>query len=74
MNLCSSVHNLEKFWSNPGTVHIEILLHWLIYIRDKNNWGLVYYAKKEYAPPSDLLRQYVINNKDQLMVFSAYFR
>ena len=42
----------------------------LSYIRYKNNLGLRYYAKIEDAPLSNLLRQYIINTENQLMVLS----
>ena len=31
MYLCFAAHNLAKFSSNPGKVHIESLVHFLIY-------------------------------------------
>ena len=39
------------------------------YIRDKNNFGLIYYAKIEDAYLSDLLLKAVINTENQLIVF-----
>ena len=62
MDLCSTVHNMEKFSSNTGKVYFEGLLHLLRYIRKKNNLGLIYYAKIEDAPLFSLLIQSSINN------------
>ena len=56
MDLCFSIHNLEKFSSNTGKVHFEGLVHLMRYIRDRYNLGLKYYANIEDAPLSDLLR------------------
>ena len=57
VDLCFSVHKLEKFSLGPGKVNFESLVHNLRYIRDNNNLGLKYYAKIEDSPLSDLLRQ-----------------
>ena len=57
VDLCFSVHKLAKFFSNPGKVHFEALVHLLIYIRYKKNLGLKYYSKIKDAPLSDLLIQ-----------------
>ena len=56
------VHKLEKFSSNPGKLHFEGLVHLLIYIMYNNYFGLIYYAKIEDAPLSDLLRQAIIKS------------
>ena len=69
VDLSFSVHNLEKFSSNPGKVHFEVLVHLLRYIRYNNTLGLNYYADTKDAPVSDLLRQVIINTDNQLMVF-----
>ena len=45
VDLCFTVHNLEKNSSNPGEVHFEVLVHLLRYIRYNNNLGLKYYSK-----------------------------
>ena len=58
------------FSSNPGKVHFEGLVHWLIYIRYRKNLGFRYHAKIEDASLSDFLRQSGISNESQLMVFS----
>ena len=72
MDLCFSVHTLAKFSSNYGKVHFEGLVHLLRYIRDNKNLGLIYYTKIEDAAISDLLRQAIIKNENQVMVFSDY--
>ena len=69
MNLSFSVHKLEKFSSNPGKVNFEGLVHLLNYIRDNMTLGLKYYADKNDAPLSQLLRQAIINTENQLMDF-----
>ena len=56
VDLSFSVHKLAKFSENPRTVHFEILVHILRYIRDNNTLGLKYYANMNDAPISDLLR------------------
>ena len=70
MYLCFSVHKLVKFLSNTGKVHFEFLVHLLRYIRYNNNLGLIYYDNIEDVPLSDILIQSIINNENQLMVFS----
>ena len=72
MNLCFTAHNLEKSSSNPGKLHFEGLVQLLIYIRDKNNFRLKYYANIEEAHLSDLLIKVIINTENQLMVLSDY--
>ena len=42
----------------------------LRYTRDNMNLGLIYYAKIEDAPLSEILRQDIINSKNQLTVLS----
>ena len=64
------MHKLELFSSSPGKVNFEGLVHLLIYIRDRNNLGLKYYAKIEDAPLSDLLGNYIIITDNQLTMFS----
>ena len=39
-----AVHKCAKFFSNPGKVHFEGLVHFFRYIRDNKNLGLKYYA------------------------------
>ena len=65
-----SVHKLETFSPNPGKVHFDGLVHLLRYIRDSKTLGLKYYADMKYVTLSDLLRQSIITNKNQLMAFS----
>ena len=65
-----SVHKLEKFSSNPGKVHFELLVHILRYIRYYKTLGLKYYADMKYAPVSDLLRQSGIKTENHLIYFS----
>ena len=55
--------------SNTGKVHFQGLVHFLRYIRDNKNLGLVYYSKIEDAPIYNLFRQAIIKNENQLMVF-----
>ena len=55
MYLCSSLHQLEKFSSNPGKLQFEVLVHLFIHIRDKKNLGLRYCSKIWDAPLSELL-------------------
>ena len=69
MDLCFSVHKLEHFSSNPVKVHFEGLVHLLIYIRGKNNFGLDILCQNiEDAPLSDLLIQANIKTENQFMV------
>ena len=67
-----SVHKLEKFSSNPGKVHFEVLVHLLRYIRYNKTLGLNYYGYINDAPLSDLLRQANVKTDNQLMAFSDY--
>ena len=69
VDLCFSVHNMGNFSSNPGKVHFEGLVHLLGYMRDIKNLGLKYYASIEDATLSDILRQDIIKNDNQLMMF-----
>ena len=46
------------------------MVHLWRYIRDNNTLGLKYYADIDYSPVSDLLRQSIINDENQLMDFS----
>ena len=68
--LIFAVHKLAKFLSNLGKVHFEWLVNVLRYIRENKILGLNHYDDMKYAPFSDLLRQAIINTKNQLMVFS----
>ena len=72
VDLSVAVHNLAKFSSNTGKVHFEGLIHLLRYIRDNKTLGLKYYADMNAAPVSDLLRQYSIKTKNNLMAFSDF--
>ena len=66
------MHKLAKFSSNPGKVHIEVLVHLLRYVSCNNTLGLNYYADMNDAPVSDLLRRASINTENQLIYFSDY--
>ena len=70
VDLSFAVHKLAKFSANPGKVHCELLIHLLIYIREKKTLGLKYYADLNDAPVTDLLRQANIKTKNHLMSFS----
>ena len=59
-----------NYSSNPGKVKFEGLVHLLRSIRDKNNLGLKYHSKIDYAPLYELLRQSSINTETQLVVVS----
>ena len=72
VNLSFSVHKLANFSSNPGKVNFEGLVHLLRYIRHNKTLGLKYYDDVKDAPLSDLLRQYNIKTKNQLMAFSDF--
>ena len=52
------------------TIHIDIIIHVLSYIKEKNNLGLIYYARIDNAFLSDILKQANINTETRLMVFS----
>ena len=60
VDLSFSVQKLEKFSSNPGKVHFEVLVHILSYISYNKTFGLNYYADINGAPVSCLLRQSTI--------------
>ena len=60
----------ENISSNPGKIYFEGLVHLLRYITNNKNLSLMFYAKIENAPLSDLLRQDIINTENQFMVFS----
>ena len=60
-----TVHQLEKFSSNPGKVKLK---DW--YIRYNKTLVLKYYADMKDEHSSDLLIQTNINTKNQLMAFS----
>ena len=70
MDLSFAVHKLGKFSANPGKVHFEVLIHFLINIRHYNNLGLKYYADLNDAPVTDILRQANNKTKNHLMEFS----
>ena len=72
VDLCFSVHKLEKFSSNPGKVNFEDLVQLFRYIKDENDLGLSHHANIEDTPLSDLLRQSRIKTKKKLMVFCDY--
>ena len=67
---CST--QVVKVFINSGKVHFEGLVKLLRYIRYNNNMGLIYYAKIDDAPLSELLIPDIIKNEKQLMVFSDY--
>ena len=67
-----AVHKLEKFSSNPGNVHFEGLVNVLRYIRDNKTLVLNYYSDINDALVSELLRQAIIKNDNQLVDFSDY--
>ena len=69
MDLSFTVNKCEKFSSNPGKVHFEVLVHLLRYIRDKKTLGLKYYAHMNDAPVSYILRQASITTENQFMPF-----
>ena len=64
-----AVHKLEKFSSNTGEVHFDVLVNLLIYIRDDKALGLKYYYAMKDAPLYDLLRKSNIKTKNQLRAF-----
>ena len=64
-----AVQKLAKFSSNPGKLHLEVLVYLLRYIRDNKNLGLKYYDDTKDAPLSDLLRQASIKTENQLTAF-----
>ena len=70
VDLSYVVHKLAKFSSNPCKVHFEGLVHLMRLIRDNKTSGLKYYADRNDAPLSDLLRQTSIKSDNQLMDFS----
>ena len=70
VDLCFAAHKLETFLQNPRKVNFQGLVHLLIYISYNKNLGLIYYAKIQDAPLSYLFVKAVINNENQLMVFS----
>ena len=64
------MHKLEKFSTNPGKVHFELLVHLLRYIRDNKTLGFNYYTNINDALVSELLIQASIKNDNHLMDFS----
>ena len=40
VDLTFKVHKLEKYSTNPGKVHFEVLIHLLRYIRENKTLGL----------------------------------
>ena len=69
MDLCFSLHKLERFSSNPGKLHFGSLVYLFRYISYNSNLGLIYYARIKYAPLSDLLIQAIIKIDKKWMVF-----
>ena len=70
VDLCFTVHKLEKFSTNPGKLNFGGLVHLLKYIGDNKKLGLKYYANIDDVPISDLLVQANIKTENQFMVFS----
>ena len=67
-----AVHKLAKFSENLGKVHFKVLVHILRYIRNTKTFGLKYYADKNDASVSDLMRTFIINTENHLIDFSDY--
>ena len=57
VDLSFEIHKLAKFSSNPGKVHLEVLIRLLRYIRDNKTLVLMYYSDMKDAPVTDLLIQ-----------------
>ena len=57
MDLSFAVHKLAEFSENPGKVHFEGLVHIFRYIWGNNTLGLKYYANRNDALVSEILRQ-----------------
>ena len=72
MDLNFEVHKLEKFSTDPGKVHFEVLVHILRYIRENKTLGLKYYVDMNYAPVSDLLRQASLKTENHMGFFSSW--
>ena len=70
VDLCFTVHKLEKFSANPGKVDFEGLVHILRYIRNNKTLGLKFYADLNDSPLFDLFRQANIEFENHLMDFS----
>ena len=70
VDLSFAVHKLANLSENPGKVHLERLVHILIYIRDNKTLCLKYYADLNDAQVSDLLRKASIKTKNHLNAFS----
>ena len=70
--MCFSIHKLEFFSSNPVKLYFHVLVHFFRYIRDNKNFGLEYYAKIYDVPLSGILRQAIIDSKNQLVSLSYY--
>ena len=70
VDLSFAVHKLAKFSTDPGKVLFEGLIHLLIYIRGKKTLGLKYYAGRNDAPVTDLLRKVCIKTENHFMDFS----
>ena len=69
VDLSFELHKLEKFSSNTGKVHFEVLVHLLRCIRENNILVLKYYSDMKDADLSELLRQANIDTNNQLMTF-----
>ena len=69
VDLSLVVNRLEKFSSNFGKVHFEILVHLLRYIRYYKTLELKYHDDINYALLSDMLRGASIKTENQLMAF-----
>ena len=67
-----SVHKIEKFSSNPGKVHFEVLVHLLIYSRENKTLVLEYYDDIKYTPLFILLRKFSTKTENQLMTISHF--
>ena len=69
---CFVEHNFERFSSNTGKVHFDMLVHSLIYFMNNRNLGLKYYANIEDVSLPDILIQASIKYGNQLMALSDY--
>ena len=64
------MHKLETFSSNRGKLHVEVVVHFVRYIRDNKTVGLKYYSDMHDAPVSDILIKASIKTENQFMGFS----
>ena len=69
VELSFAMNKLEKFSAKPSKVHLEGLVHLVIYIRGNKTVGLKYDADMNDAPVTDLLRQASIKTENHLMDF-----